>query len=290
MSFGYFPDFQNKSKLKDWYLKIFGYPYPPRRNEAIMVFDLLDPRPEEKILDIGCGEGIFTNELAKRGYDVTGIDISDHDLKVARKRAKQMNLKVEYIKMDAQKMNFRNNSFDKIYSISTIEHIPDDQAVFNECFRVLKPDGALVISVPSEKNFKLIKQLIKLPHWIKVKLFNNLIVNSKSYGKYCRDLDKKFNHYHRYKIKALFRRVTQAGLNIQTAQYNVNLISKLPQVVIHTLKLFEWNKDQKSGYQYEHKNEGYLAIIFPIFYLFYIIDRLLFSRLTGMAIIIKANK
>jgi ubiquinone/menaquinone biosynthesis C-methylase UbiE len=342
MSFGYFPDFQNKSKLKDLYLKIFGYPYPSRRNEAVMVFDLLKPKPGEKILDLGCGEGIFTNELAKRKFglsgmqnkyklslsnldkklktknyklNITGIDTSTRDLQVARRRAKLMKIQLmesqsprlsrqkprrladtnskptlNYLKMDAQNMKFKANTFHKIFSISTIEHIPNDQAVFNECFRVLKPGGQLAISVPGDQNFHLIKHLIRLPNSIKSKLLNTSINKSDTWQQYRSAIDKKFHHHHYYSKKNLAQKLNQAGFKIITIRYNVNLISKIPHFLIHTLKFFEWHKNPKTGYQYNPKVEAILALIFPIFYLFYKLDRHLFSRLPGMAIVISARK
>ena len=64
-NFGYVPDYRNKSLLKDAYMSIFGYPYPPRRNEARKVFNLLKLRKSDKILDIGCGDGVWYLELLR---------------------------------------------------------------------------------------------------------------------------------------------------------------------------------------------------------------------------------
>lgn len=64
-----------------------------------------------KILDIGCGTGRHSLELARRGYNVTGIDLSESQLTKARKIAETANLKIEFLVMDARNFNF-NGSFD----------------------------------------------------------------------------------------------------------------------------------------------------------------------------------
>ena len=127
MSFGYFPDFKNRSPVKNWYLKIFGYPYAPRRNEVKLVFKYLNPRPGEKILDIGCGDGIFTNELVKRGLNVTGIDISEKDLKKALDDAEAVILAVPheaYLNLDPDEV------------VKLIGH----SAAIIDCFGILPDD------------------------------------------------------------------------------------------------------------------------------------------------------
>ncbi len=60
-----------------------------------------------KILDIGCGTGRHSIELAKRGYDITGIDLSECMLEMAMKKAKEANFKVKFIKADARKLKFK---------------------------------------------------------------------------------------------------------------------------------------------------------------------------------------
>lgn len=61
-----------------------------------------------KIIDIGCGTGRHAIELAKRGYSVTGIDLSEAQLKKAREKAEQENVKVEFLRYDARNLPFEN--------------------------------------------------------------------------------------------------------------------------------------------------------------------------------------
>ena len=64
-----------------------------------------------KILDVGCGTGRHTIELSKRGYSVTGIDLSESQLTRAREKAESNNLKINFLKHDARNLPF-NNDFD----------------------------------------------------------------------------------------------------------------------------------------------------------------------------------
>ena len=180
MAFGYIPDYKGKSWIKDAYLKIFGYPYPPRRNEEALVLKFLNPQKKEKILDIGCGDGVWYLWLRKKGIEVIGIDLSEHDLNKLRERAEKLNLTPNALKADAQKMSFENGAFDKIYSISTFEHIQNDEKVFMEAQRVLKPNGLLVISIPLKEVPLLTKIALKLPKFIKKLVYNKFVRNAEN--------------------------------------------------------------------------------------------------------------
>ena len=116
MSFGYIPDYRGQSVLKDAYLRVFGYPFPSRRNEARLVFRFMQPQEGETMLDIGCGEGVWCNELARRGFSVVGTDISAHDIATARIRSKRMGLETKLVLCDAQALPFREGTFDKAFS------------------------------------------------------------------------------------------------------------------------------------------------------------------------------
>lgn len=93
-----------------------------------------------KILDVGCGNGYFTKEIRKRGYNVVGID------KHTPKTAKWMSFQPDYV-MDALNMDFPDNSFDIIIALEVIEHCP----CVPEINRVLKPEGLFFCSTPTPR-------------------------------------------------------------------------------------------------------------------------------------------
>lgn len=276
MSFGYFPDFKNKFPLKDWYLRIFGYPYAPRRNEVVLVFKLLDAKPGEKILDIGCGDGIWTNQLAKTNQvKVIGIDTSKHDLALAKKRAELMSIKnVSYKQMDAGKMPFANNSFDKIYSISTFEHIKDEIAALKEVLRILKTGGIFVLSVPQEKVHFLARLFLPLSKKTKKTLkLNRTITSSEDINDYLCQRNKRFHHFRNYHLEPLKNRLEKTGFNVKKIEYHNKLLGRIANNIIHTFDIFNWQKKSKTDYHFS--SEIIHALTFPFFILLYLTDRLI---------------
>jgi len=102
-----------------------------------------------KVLEVGCGDGYFTNEIVKSNAHVTAIDISPDLLDVARNKIKKSNVvfKVE----NAYELSFPNNTFDTIVGSSVLHHLDVDQA-FREFYRVLKPGGTLFFTEPNMVN------------------------------------------------------------------------------------------------------------------------------------------
>lgn len=107
-----------------------------------MVVKYLKPKPRDKILEIGCGRGFLTKKMQSLAKDTIGIDINPEAISFGVTSS----LKV----MDATKLGFPINSFDKIYSCHTIEHIPDLEKLFKEVERVLKPKGRALLVYPWE--------------------------------------------------------------------------------------------------------------------------------------------
>ncbi len=97
----------------------------------------LNPKPGERILDVGCGDGVLTAELAGRGVDVLGIDTSADLLRAAAARG----LSVQA--MDGQALNFEAE-FDAVFSNAALHWMRDGVAVVDGVWRALKPQGRFV--------------------------------------------------------------------------------------------------------------------------------------------------
>ncbi|MDD4877306.1 MAG: methyltransferase domain-containing protein [Dehalococcoidales bacterium] len=106
--------------------------------------DLLDPRPGEKILDAGCGTGIFTLDFLTKGPNIVGLDISNQMLKCAVK--KTADYPFFKIQGDMLSLPFMDDSFDKSVSITALEFIADAKSAIDELFRVTRPGGYVVIT------------------------------------------------------------------------------------------------------------------------------------------------
>ena len=102
------------------------------------------PSPNDlTILDLGCGPGGNIKLLAEFG-EVTGLDVSEEALRFARK----YNF-AKLILGDGKNLPFRDNSYDLVTSLDVLEHLHDDQKAIKEVFRVLRPGGFFLISVPA---------------------------------------------------------------------------------------------------------------------------------------------
>jgi phosphatidylethanolamine/phosphatidyl-N-methylethanolamine N-methyltransferase len=105
---------------------------------------LLNVFPGAKLLEVGIGTGLSLPLLSKN-IDITGIDLSQKMLDYAEKRVKNLNLKnVRLVKMDATKLEFPDNSFDRVLAAYFISTVPDPVAVVEEMKRVCRPGGYLV--------------------------------------------------------------------------------------------------------------------------------------------------
>ncbi len=100
-----------------------------------------------KILDIGCGGGILTEALAANGADVTGIDMADMSLRVAKLHLHESQLDIEYQMISAEEFaESHAETFDVITCLEMLEHVPDPASIVNAAASMLKPDGDLFFS------------------------------------------------------------------------------------------------------------------------------------------------
>ena len=93
------------------------------------------------VLDVGCGGGILSEEFAKIGCRVTGIDPSAPSLETARKHAAMQGLVIEYHQACGENIPFDANSFDVVICCDVLEHVDDLEKTIHEVARVLKPGG-----------------------------------------------------------------------------------------------------------------------------------------------------
>ncbi len=131
--------------------------------EVDLFIDMLKLQPDDRILDLCCGHGRHSLELARRGFkNVEGLDRSSYLIQKARNTAKKENLIVKFREGDARKLPYPADTFDAVMilgnSFGYFETVEDDMKVLREVFRVLKPWGKLLIDVADgeyvKKNFQ----------------------------------------------------------------------------------------------------------------------------------------
>ena len=107
-----------------------------------------------RVLDLGTSIGTYAYEFSERGFEVTGIDLSDKAIDIARKIAGQYKKTIKYVKGDiSERGHFPENYFDIIYAGDIIEHLEDRklQDTLDNCFYWLKPGGIFIFhTVPTK--------------------------------------------------------------------------------------------------------------------------------------------
>lgn len=99
------------------------------------------------VLEIGTGMGCHSEILSKNSKKFTGIDITNAATKITKKRFKIKKIKSLIYKMDAEKLTFKKNTFDLIWSWGVIHHSSNTEKILNQIYRVLKPGGKAVIMI-----------------------------------------------------------------------------------------------------------------------------------------------
>ena len=122
------------------------------RQEVNLFLDILKPATEDRILDLCCGQGRHSLELARRGFrNIEGLDRSHYLVERARAAAEREGLGVRFREGDARKLAYATDSFDVVMilgnSFGYFESLQDDLRVLKEVARVLKPWGKILIDV-----------------------------------------------------------------------------------------------------------------------------------------------
>lgn len=161
----------------------------------------------KRILDIGCYNGWFEQEMLKKGATETiGIDPSKKFLEIANKNVPRAN----FIKMSALELNFNNNFFDLITLFDVLEHLPrgTEEKVFLSIYKILKTKGRLAISVP---NSNFLANLLD-PAWY-------------------------IGHRH-YNLKKITRLLNKTGFLIEKSEIKGGIISILSMDFLYFFKCF----------------------------------------------------
>lgn len=119
------------------------------KNTIIKNFDIEKqsyPFKGLNILDIGCGGGLASEPMTRLGGDVTGLDASEQNIKVAKLHAKQNNLRINYIHSTIEEYLKYKKKYDVIICMEVIEHVENIEEFISNCCKCLKENGLIFIS------------------------------------------------------------------------------------------------------------------------------------------------
>jgi 2-polyprenyl-3-methyl-5-hydroxy-6-metoxy-1,4-benzoquinol methylase len=106
-----------------------------------------DIAPGKRVLDVGCGIGIWVHHLRERGANVTACDLSDSAVQLTSRRVALFDLRAAVAQGNAEQLPFADGSFDHVNCQGVIHHTPNTAACLREFHRILKPGGTLSFSV-----------------------------------------------------------------------------------------------------------------------------------------------
>lgn len=141
--------------MSDWDAAQYHRLSDPQRGWGLRVLERLAPARGERILDIGCGTGRLTSEIAggTLACDVVGTDRSGAMLQEARSHFGSI---AAFVQADGTRLPFRDRCFDAVFSTATFHWIPDHETLFAEIHRVLKPGGRLVSQCGGGPNLQML--------------------------------------------------------------------------------------------------------------------------------------
>ena len=150
--------------------------------------DISNPLKNLKILDIGCGGGLISEPLSRLGAEVTGIDASEKNIKIASLHAKKNNLKIRYLNSSPEKFNEKD--FDVVLNLEIVEHVDNIDLYLKSCQRLLKKDCLMFTATLNRTFISYIKAIIGAEY-----ILRWLPIGTHDWNKFIKpeELEKKLN-------------------------------------------------------------------------------------------------
>jgi SAM-dependent methyltransferase len=99
------------------------------------------------VLDVGCGAGVDLARFARGGAEVTGVDVSESAIDLARKNFEQQGLRGRFDVADGEQLPFSDDTFDLVFAHGVVQYTAHPQRLVDQCRRVLKPGGEAIFQV-----------------------------------------------------------------------------------------------------------------------------------------------
>lgn len=124
---------------------------------------------DKKMIDVGCGGGILSESLAKLGANVTGIDMGEEPLNIAKLHSLESNVKVDYQKITAEEKALEcPETFDVVTCMEMLEHVPDPASIIAACASMVKPNGFVFFSTLNKSIMSYLMAIIAAEKVLKI--------------------------------------------------------------------------------------------------------------------------
>jgi len=150
-----------RNKIRAYWKKSGDY----KKESAVSALPLYQSRlalNQTSVLDIGCGNGDYSIELAKASASVIALELSRERVETVKKKSAEQLAQVKLVLADAQKTPFKDSVFDLILCRNVIEHVHNPEKLTMEMARILKPGGAIQLTAPNRYS---ISQLVRDEHY-----------------------------------------------------------------------------------------------------------------------------
>ena len=219
MGFGYVP---HKNKFKDFVYRVIGYPALIRRLQAPILWKMLDLKKDDVVLDLGCGPGYFSFEIAKIAQKTVGVDINEKVMGSAPIFSNRKK-RPAFIVGTAENIPFSGKTFSKILMSSVLQMVKNDSVVLKECFRTLKRNGEIILSIPTDYVF--LPRLFKR-NWLSF-ILKKLCGYPENYVSLKKRLYEKYGGTHGkafYSRIEIFDLLEKEGFEIQDYEYSPKIL------------------------------------------------------------------
>jgi len=215
--------FQGESDLyaERYLVQAGGDVLQPRHRAILQIVNALKLPQESKVLDLGCGPGALSFDLAKQGYRGVGLDAAPAMIQRSKLQAASEGVAGlrHYQVGDVEALPFRNESFDAAICAGVIEYLPTDEAMLREAARVLTPGGRFILCVTNKYGYtvslsSVLYRIKRVPGAVKLASTLRRIVVGGEYGV------MRFGGLPRkHRPRAIREIMTKYGFRIDTDRY-----------------------------------------------------------------------
>jgi SAM-dependent methyltransferase len=183
------------------------------------LISLLKPEPYSRVLDLCCGVGRHSLELAQRRFKVTGIDLTERYLNEAKKKAKEKSLKIEFVHDDMRKFvrpDFFDFAINMFTSFGYFEKLEDDKRVAENVYKSLKKGGNFLIDMTGKE---ILSRIFRERDWYEIE--GTLVLEERKLKEYWSGIETRWIMFKDDK-----RKEVKFSLRLYSAVELINLLKE----------------------------------------------------------------